>query len=162
MTETMKFTDSKERVWDLRITVASYRKLQDEGVDIGHLFGDDSWIQKVVGGDMITLPLMLATLTEPQWSDQGCTGDQDFFEGLDGDVLGEATEALLQATLNFIPAHQRSVLKQTLKHLKETTERAAQRLMEQDREIQEMLDLKMESLLDKAIQDLDQPQKSTS
>lgn len=110
------FRDAQERVWELRITVASLARVQAHaGVDLAALLDGQAGLTAL--GQLLQQPVRLAqvlwVLVEPQAQARGIT-PEEFGEALFGDALEAAAEAFVAELVFFIPNRQ---LRQQLGHL---------------------------------------------
>ncbi len=108
-----QFKDTEDRLWTLSITVREYMAIKKEhGVDIGDIFNPKSnWIQELIAQENMELFLgILGSLTDVEREKQGLSME-DFYGGLGGDVCAAAATAMIEAIVNFTPAHKRGALK---------------------------------------------------
>lgn len=159
-----QFKDSKGRVWTLVIRVSEYRMLREtHGIDIGDIFDEkDSWVTKLVSQeDMMLLPLILHDLCMTQCDDRDIS-DYDFFEGLDGDTLSSATNALIAAVANFIPAHKRAVLLAIVGNIQKGLARTSEKVIEKESEIQALLEKQIDQNLSLLMSNISSTQQQES
>ena len=103
-----KFNDSKGRSWTLAISIGLARKIRSEtGVDFGAI--GDGRIFFGLASDPYLLGQVLWLLVEPSATSRGI-GVDEFLDGIDGDVLESATEALTSAIVNFTPSPLRNAV----------------------------------------------------
>ena len=144
-----QFKDTEGRVWTLSITVREYMAIKKEhGVDIGEIFDPkSSWIQELVAQDNMELFLgILGTITDPEREKQELSME-DFYGGLGGDVLGDAAGALIEAIVNFTPAHKRGALRKIVESTEQVLETLHTRVMEEMDKEMENLDEKMDEII---------------
>lgn len=114
------FHDSQGRKWSLSLSLAQAKKLKDTlGVDL--LDGGPS-INRLAS-DPYTVANVLYLLCESQAAAAGVT-DEQFGEALAGDAIDDATEALLNALVDFFPKRQRGTLKMMLEKLTQANSQA--------------------------------------
>jgi hypothetical protein len=113
-----QFTDECGRTWSLKVNVNSYQTIRDDhGVDITDMSeGQTSWMS-TLADDMPTFLAILCVLTEVERGERELSLEE-FFEGLGGDVLVEATDAILQAVVNFLPVHRRLAFTKIMEKIK--------------------------------------------
>lgn len=115
------FVDSVGRRWSLRITVGVIRRVRDAlGIDLANILSDPEILTQL-GRDVVLLVDTLAVVCRPQMDEQGITEEQ-FAEGLLGDALEQATDALLRGIAEFFPEKKRGVV---LRLLDKTAEMGA-------------------------------------
>lgn len=113
------FRDSEGREWRLKLSIAVAQAIRDElGVDFGDL--DEGRLFLRLGSNPYQLAQVLWMLCEKQ-CDREEVSPAEFAEGLDGDSIDAALEALIEATVLFT----RRPMRAALRKLVETT-RAAQ------------------------------------
>jgi hypothetical protein len=97
-----KFTDNNGKQWQLLITVGSLAKVKaDAGVNLSIVSKDTSWLEAIYG-DPAKLGEILWSLCERQAEAAGVTPEQ-FVDGLTGEVLGAAGDALVASVCDFFP-----------------------------------------------------------
>lgn len=100
------FVDLKGRTWDVAITVEAMKRVK-------RLTGVDLCDHRAALGRLTNdLPLLcdvLFAVLKPQADSLGVS-DEQFGEGLAGDVIAAATDAFLDAWVAFSPPGQRAVL----------------------------------------------------
>lgn len=94
------FTDTQGRAWTIDVTVTALRRVNAlVGVDLAQAF-----TKPAVLGELIDNPVALAdvlyALCQPQAKERGVS-DEQFGEGLAGDVINAATWALLEGLRSF-------------------------------------------------------------
>ena len=106
------FVDSKGRHWSLVITVLEYQKMKQElNVDIGNIFNDDSWLQRLVAMEDVTFFLSLIGILTDKEREKDGISMEDFYEGFDGDAMQSSAEALVEAIINFSHPSRREALR---------------------------------------------------
>jgi hypothetical protein len=103
-----KFTDAAGCEWSLAITLNGLEALRE--LDPKFLLGEPSDTLQRLENDYVLLCQAAWVLCQPQAAARQI--DQfKFYDQLHGDCLGTLAEALLQAIVDFTPAHQRALLK---------------------------------------------------
>ena len=106
------FIDPKDRHWSLVITVLEYQKLKQElNIDIGNIFNDDSWLQKLIAMEDLTLFLSLIGILTDKAREADGISMEDFYEAFDGDTMQSSAEALVEAIINFSHPSRREALR---------------------------------------------------
>lgn len=94
-----QFTDSKGRSWSVDVTVGALKRCLDlAGIDLADTVEGDLFDRLAL--DPILLCNTLAAVCRPQMAENGVT-DEDFAEGLAGDVIDQAAAALVDAIVFF-------------------------------------------------------------
>ena len=111
------FKDTADRTWDLSLTVNDAKRVQAfTGLNLLRLAPEDI---SDLSTDPIKLVDALFALVKPQ-ADKLGVSDEDFGRSLAGDVIADATEAFLEAIVNFTPyPAKRETLRKALKLSKE-------------------------------------------
>jgi len=138
------FTDTKGRAWDVEIHVQALRNLKAKAeVDLMDLA--DGQLLEQLSSRPDVLAQVLWVLVEAQAKAAGITPEA-FAEGLAGDVIDDATAALLGELVDFFPSRRRAALKTALEKLNALENLAVEKaieLLKSDR-----LDKRLESELD--------------
>lgn len=115
------FTDTTGRSWNLTVTVLTVKRVREAtDVLLTALFDDKCTLLAELSGDLIKLVDVLWVVCEGQAKEAGITPEQ-FAEGLGGDSLGQAGEALVRATADFFTSpEQRRALHKLLDTMTET------------------------------------------
>jgi hypothetical protein len=97
------FKDTKGRTWLLTITVAAVKRAKSlTGVDLYTLPDDGLKPLAELMRDVVKLVDVLFVLArDPNGGPP--TSDEDFAEGLAGDALGDASDAFVEALIDFFP-----------------------------------------------------------
>jgi hypothetical protein len=103
------FTDTAGRRWALVVTIPAARRVQEAvpGVNLLDIYDAKLWERLYV--DPQTLVAVLYALLDPQIQRLDLSPEA-FAEGLAGDVLDAAADALTQAIIDFFPNRQRPAL----------------------------------------------------
>lgn len=132
-----QFKDGQDRTWDVTVTVATLRRVRNElqGPDgtrfeLMDLASVGSPAFQRVMEDPIELCDVLYAVCLPQAKERGLDADR-FGELLAGDVLREATNALLGSIADFSPSPAiRAALGREMNALMEATERVHRKIGE--------------------------------
>lgn len=93
------FTDSKGRVWSVAVNVGALKRCIDlAGIDLADTVESDLFDRLAL--DPILLCNTLAAICRPEMQRLTIT-DEDFAEGLAGDVIDQAAAALVDAIVYF-------------------------------------------------------------
>jgi hypothetical protein len=111
------FKDTEAREWQLSINMGSARRAKEAtGFDL--LDNSTGLAMASLADDLNTLVSVLYALVKPQADGRGLTEEQ-FADALSGDTLDSATEALLAAYCDFLPAASRAVVQQAIDQARE-------------------------------------------
>ena len=123
-----KFTDKKDNEWFFDITIGTVSRVKKE-MDLDILdMGDESFL-KTIAGDPMKLGQLIYVLLRDQVEKAGIK-EEDFYHGFSGDTIDEATDAFLQALVDFFPKSERRTTQLMLAKTREVMEKS-QVLMQQ-------------------------------
>ncbi len=101
--------DRKSNVWVVEIDTSTLRRVKAvTGVNLLECVEGD--LIERLSSDVLLLVDVLYAILQPQADQQQIT-DEQFGEGLAGDVITDATTALLEAMVAFFPEPRRRLLK---------------------------------------------------
>ena len=152
MMEATQFKDSKGLIWTLNINIGHYLAMKSKlGIDISESFNsEDNWMTKLASHDKIELLLsMIDILLESDRDAKGVSIDQ-MYEGMNGDVLADATNALIESIILFSPAHKQKALRLIVDSVNVGMERAVLMVEKEEKELRE----KMIPMIDAELQKL--------
>lgn len=117
------FTDTAGRRWNLALSVGTVKRVRDlAGVDLlAVLDKPQSLID--LAGDPVRFVDVLYVVIKPQ-ADQVGISDESFGESLDGETVEAATDAFLEALVDFFPGARKTTLKRVLDRAKSTARSA--------------------------------------
>lgn len=145
-----KFTDLNRNEWSIVITVKEYMAIKREyNIDVGAIFDDkNNWMANMLAQeDVETFLGILCECTKAQQEAKGLSEDE-FFQGLGGDTLSDATDALIQGIVNFIPAHKRKALEGVIQTQKTAIEKVSEAVVMETQEAQKKVqEMTIEELL---------------
>lgn len=109
------FRDTEGRPWDVHVTVATVARVRRlVGVDLLDI-GSEEFIKSL--NDPVSLANVLFAVCEPQALQRNIS-DEQFGESLAGDVLNQASRALMEAIADFFPSEtQRKALRRVLEEV---------------------------------------------
>lgn len=114
------FKDSKQRTWGVHLSIGKAMKLKaDTGLDLVKALSDIGVAYQVIGrmeSDMVTFCTIFHSLTNAQ---EHGVSLEEFADGMDGDVICGAFEALDQAFTNFYPPEKRETVAEMKRKLQE-------------------------------------------
>lgn len=116
------FKDSSGRVWVVEITVGTIRRVRSL-VDINLLEVVEGPLIERLSSDPLLLCDVLYAVCQPQAEESGLS-DEDFGEGLAGDVIDEATSALLESLVAFFPESRRRLLSKAANKYRQMEQKA--------------------------------------
>lgn len=147
-----QFLDSEGDQWSVSVNIRLYKRFQDEyGIDLLDMSEEGFFVRVAERSNIINLCLILYDCCEKQVRDRDMS-DEEFFERLTGDVLDSAANALLEAVVNFMPGHQRAVVRQQMEKLQAGKQKMEELVIARMKDQELMSDEKMEKLLNEAIQ----------
>ncbi len=155
-----QYKDTKGQVWTLNVNIGDYLKLKNTlNIDIAESFdNDNNWMAMIAAHENLSLLLsMIDILTAGERDTRGLTLDQ-MYEGIDGDVVADATEAMIEAVVLFLPAHKRKALRLVVDSVKVGMEKAVEH---QEKAAAEML-LAVPALVEKSLKEQDLKRKEPS
>jgi len=129
-----QFIDSAGTSWPLSVTVGTVRRVK-QALDIDLLAIADGDQRTGSKSDrllarLFTDPMLLAdvlyVVCQETCAERQVT-DEQFGGLLGGDAIAEATDALLEALVDFFPPAKREALRKILGRIREVEDRAAQR-----------------------------------
>lgn len=103
------FTDLEERDWRVHITVGTIKRVK-QLLDIDLMDAVNNDLTTRLINDPSLLVDVIHAVCKPQADDLKITA-MDFAEAIAGDVLGDATDAVLTALIDFFPPTRREVLR---------------------------------------------------
>ena len=104
------FTDSQGRTWVLTVNVDAIRRVRQlTDVDLLEVVGGK--LLEQLAEDPVLLCDVLFALCKPE-ADAKQVSDEDFGRSMAGDVIEQATGALLEALADFFPGRKGELLKQ--------------------------------------------------
>ena len=110
------FTDTSGRVWNIAINVDAIRRVRSH-LKVNLLEAIEGRLLEQLISDPVLLCDVLFVLVEPEATAKGVS-DEDFGRSLGGDVLDQATTALLEELVDFFPSGRRAVFRKALEKLK--------------------------------------------
>lgn len=116
------FKDNQNREWEININVGTAKRIKAAcGIDVFSLFADEGSSLQELSQDFVMLVDTLWIICSKQAEARGISEEQ-FAEGLTGDVIADATNSFLLDIVNFFPEKKKKVLLQVL----EKTQKAAE------------------------------------
>lgn len=110
----MRTFKAGDRDWSILVTVATLNRVKSlTGYLLTDLVDSKSKLIADAAVSPLVLPNLLYATCKPQADQDGVT-DEQFGEQLAGDVLGRATEALIEAVIDFFPNARQRELNRTL------------------------------------------------
>lgn len=153
------------KTWEIKITAPLMDRLRKDStirtkdgkpVDLNEGLGET---MAALEADLITLVQVLSFCCEKQCEARGVTPDQ-FAEGLCGDELEHATQALIDAVIDFFPSRRRMILQALRRRSEAATQAAIETL--NDEATARKVDAEMRRRLQAAIDDWTQSSSATS
>ncbi len=130
------FKDTEGRIWTLRLTVASIRRIKDiAGVDVGDfsVFREDGPFADLANDSCKFVEILYAAL-KPEAERLGVSLD-DFMGAFVADTVATASEAFLEALADFFQGGRGLLIRRALetsRKAKREAETAMQKLAEED------------------------------
>lgn len=110
------FNDTQGRTWSVTINVDAIRRVRGL-LDINLLDAVEGKLLERLVSDPVLLCDILFALVKPE-AEARQVSDEDFGRALGGDVLDQATTALLEELVDFFPSGRRAVFRKALEKLK--------------------------------------------
>jgi hypothetical protein len=131
------FADAGGRKWEVGISVSTLGRVKSlAGINLLDVVDRGSTLLDDLANDPISLCNVLFAIVKPQADALGVT-DEQFGEALLGDSIADATDALIQAIIDFFPKARRSLLQKAFDRAKKIQ---AGREAEAEGKIGEILD----------------------
>jgi hypothetical protein len=156
MMEAIQFKDSKGLIWTININIGHYLAMKSKlGIDISESFNsEENWMSRLASHEGIEILLgMIDILLESERQSRDMTLDQ-MYEGMNGDVVAEATSALIEAIVLFSPAHKQKALRLIVDSVNVGMERAVMMVEKEEKELRE----KMIPMIDESLRKLSKKQ----
>ena len=116
-----KFKDEAGREWIVRVDVGTIRRARDRhSIDLDGILSESEPLRRLAD-DIVLRVDILWCCVEEQAKQRGVTAGQ-FAEGLYGEAIESATEALMEAIIDFFPKSRRDLM---LKVWNKSREKAA-------------------------------------
>jgi len=150
--EATQFKDSLGKVWSININIGHYLAMKSKlGIDITQSFNsEDNWMTKLASHDNIEILLsMIDIITEGDRISRDLTLDQ-MYEGMNGDVIADATTALIEGIVLFSPAHKQKALRLIVDSVEVGMERAMLMVEKEEKDLR----AKMIPMIDEELQKL--------
>jgi len=147
MTET-QFKDTKGNIWTLDINIGQYLEVKNKfDIDLSEAFSNDNnWIAAIAAHENITVLLgIIDILTAKERESRDITLDQ-MYEGIDGDVVEHATEAFIEAVVNFLPAHKRKAMRIIVDSVKVGMRKVIERVEAKELDIEDLVETELKKL----------------
>jgi hypothetical protein len=110
-----EFTDTKNRRWQITLTVGDVRRVKAAtGVDLLALFDEQDSPLLRLQDDLQLLLDVLFEATRPAREAKGVS-DDDFADSLDADAAESAVNCLMLALVDFFPSARRDALRAAMK-----------------------------------------------
>jgi hypothetical protein len=145
-----QFKDSHGRAWLVQVTVGTVSDVRAAlGVDLVDVGGE---IFQRLQNDPILLCDVLYLVCKEQ-ADAQAISDVDFGRAMGGDAIDEATDALLEALINFFPRSRRDAIRAAWARVRTLDAMAAARITKQmadgrlDQTVADQVDAFMETTL---------------
>lgn len=126
------FTDNRERTWLVSVTVDTIRRVRKAlDVDLLAIVTDGELLERLAD-DPVLLCEVLWVACQPQALARS-VAEEDFYAGLAGDAVDQATRVLLEELVAFFPKPRRALLAKALaklEHLKGMVAKAADQRLE--------------------------------
>lgn len=157
-----KFVDVRGRVWVVEINTATIKRVRSL-TDVNLYEVVDGELIQRLESDIILFCDVLYAICKPQADRDGVT-DEQFGEGLAGDVIDEATAAFIEAMVAFLPEKHRHRTRRAVAKYQRTQERLNQLIVTKldDQEIETQLVAKAERQINAHLQRLNSNDSFTS
>lgn len=148
------FTDSKNRKWIVNVDFAAIKRVQALcNLDLTSIISvtangkPNVDVLSRLGEDVLLAGSVLYAICKPECDTAGISED-DFYLGLNGDVLETATETMLNEIVDFFPEAKRLALRKIMANAQRINNRARKELMQilDSPEFEKLLDQQIEQL----------------
>lgn len=137
------FRDTAGRQWSVDITVETIKRVKGlVGVNLLDVVGGE--LAERLATDPVLLCDVLYAVCKPD-ADRLGISDEEFGRGLAGDAIDEATDALLEALVDFFPKLRRKLLRTALGRLQHLHQRAVE--LAEKRLMDPALERRLEAML---------------
>lgn len=120
-----RFLDCKGRPWQVDITVTTLKRVRSAlNIDLAAIFENEAKVLQQLTTDPVMLCDVLYVICQAQAEAQKISSD-DFGEGLAGEALAQAVDAMTGALIGFFPKDRAAVLKKVTDKANEVQARAA-------------------------------------
>jgi len=117
------FTDTANRRWNLSINVGTVKRVRElTDVDLLAILDRPQMLNELAG-DPVRFVDVLFVIIKPQADSLDVT-DEQFGETLDGSAIEAATDAFLEALVDFFPGARKATLQKVLRRAKENSDKA--------------------------------------
>jgi len=150
-----KFVDACGRVWVIEINAAVIKRVRAlTGVNLYEVVDGD--LVDKLEADIVLFCDLLYAICKPH-ADREQVSDEQFGEGLAGDVIDEATTAFIEAMLQFLPERHRHRTRRAVAKQQRTQDRLNQMIVSKldDEGIETRLLQKVEQEIDDRLQRLE-------
>ena len=114
------FQDCEGREWKLSVNLGSARRVKEQyGID---LLGFDERLIGRLSSEMVLMADVVFLLIEQQAKGRDIDREA-FFDALDGTALESAKDALIDATVDYLPAGRQEKVRKALAKIKELDDR---------------------------------------
>lgn len=145
------FKDRLDRSWMISLTTIELKKVKDEfKLNLAEWACEDSKLLSRLSSDPILLVDVLSCLLEDQIKQYGFN-EKQFAEGIVGVGIENATQALVEALVNFSKPQQGRVIQAVWNKMTATEDLATERVLSRigELDVQSLVDSQMEGALKK-------------
>jgi len=147
------FKDKNGVDWHLDINIGHYLEFKSKyNIDLSDAFSqENNWIATVAAHENLDILLqMIETLVRGQLSEKGMTID-NFYEGINGEVVSDATDAFLEAVVLFLPAHKQKAMRIILDSVKVGMEKTVRKIEDSESKIQDNMMKQIDKMIDEKL-----------
>ena len=109
-----KFTDAAQREWTLKLTVGSLRQIREHlAIDLTDVLEPESVLLDTLSRDVVKVFDIISILISDQMISKGVTAES-MGDAVTGDVIAEASAALIEAILDFFPSGKTQLIRRSL------------------------------------------------
>lgn len=113
-TKINQFQDSEKRIWNVRVTVSTLRDCRDIlNIDLNDAIDPSKDVVDRLSNDPVLMFDVIYLCCKKQMDAKGVTADQ-FSEAINGKVIEDASQALLDAIIDFFPPSKTEVIRKGL------------------------------------------------
>jgi hypothetical protein len=147
------FADNSGRTWAIAVNVAAVKRVKDLlKVNLLEIAERKGKLMERIVEDPVLLCDILFCLVKPE-ADAKSISDEDFGRSLAGDVLGTATDVLLQEIADFFPKGRREILRRILTKLTALEEKATNLALTKldDPKLDQQMEAELKAAMDQAL-----------
>ena len=109
-----QFQDAKKRKWVVRLTVSSLRATRDLlAIDLNDALDPSKGVIDSLANDPLLMMDVIYLCCKKQMDERDIDADE-FSDAIEGDVIAEASQALINAIIDFFPSSKTDIIRESL------------------------------------------------